>query len=99
MKDQLIEYLETADLSRAKAYYIAEHFGMSYSTFKRRLGETEFHDLVIAERKRRVLEGIHQGKRGWDLTNLAGYSERQTFYRAFASWFGVPYSRYVERVQ
>lgn len=96
--DRVKTILADADLLRTNHRRVAETLHISSSTLVRRLqaeGIT-FQELVDAERMRRceVALEVNPETRGHRLAELCGYTERNSFYRAFIRWYGESFSDY-----
>lgn len=89
--EQVQQYLANCDMSRARRALVARDLALSSSALGRRLvGEgTTFQALVVAEQKRRVLSMPRAY--GKQMMDACGYTELNSFYRAFRKWFGIGY--------
>lgn len=91
---RIVAHLAICDLRRARAEIVARELSMSDSTMRRHLASegSSFQTLLDDERKRRVqsMHGCH-GKR---LADACGYTELNSFYRAFRRWYGRNFIEY-----
>ena len=92
--ETLATILRDADLSRVRAYIIADHMGISETTFRRQLQSegTTYTLLLEAERKRRCSELMaEKGRRAYGKVVAAevGYKECNSLYRAYKRWHGL----------
>lgn len=89
-------FLASSDLSRVRADDLARHCNMSCTTMRRRLrtsGAT-WSRLVDAERQTRCQRILQErGRRAYGkvMQSELGYSELNSFYRAFRRWYGTPF--------
>ena len=86
-------HLERIDLSRATVDLVADHFGVSTATLRRRLAEsgTNFKEIRNRERMRRLAE--HTTKSGYELPSVTGHADRQSFYRWHKDFTGRGWRR------
>jgi len=92
---RVLHLLLTGDLSRLRSENVADELGISPTTLRRRLraDRVSYQELLDLARQYRCEKEL--GKRwvpgktlAWDL----GYSEVNSFYRAFKRWTGSNYS-------
>jgi AraC-like DNA-binding protein len=98
MKAQVIQYLKSCDLARARVELFGDDLGMSVTTVERRLSSqgTGWLRLKIAERQRRcdeILEAVPNASAS-TLASVCGYSQRADFCRAFRGWHGAGLNQY-----
>jgi AraC-like DNA-binding protein len=94
--DRVRAHLRDADLSRTSQQRIASTLHMSDTTLRRRLRNEglSYQQLLDDERKRRTDECLDKwgnqayGKR---ISDVCGYTELNSFYRAFRRWTGTDY--------
>jgi AraC family transcriptional regulator, mar-sox-rob regulon activator len=91
--EKVQEYLRTCDLRRTRQETVAEALGLSNTTMRRRLRAegVQYYELVEAERLRRC-EQLLQDKpmaRGKEMMDELGYTELNSFFRAFKRWTGL----------
>lgn len=95
--DRVRDRLQSADLRRESFSGIAHSLHMSETTLRRRLRAegVSYQQLLDDERRRRTDECLVMwgnkayGKR---ISDVCGYTELNSFYRAFKRWTGVDYS-------
>lgn len=96
--ERVAAYLRSCDMRRVDRNTVARALAMSGSTLRRRLIDegVGFSVLVKAERMRRCQEAFSGGRRvkGRQLMQACGYTEINSFFRAFQSWYGVGYVQY-----
>jgi AraC-like DNA-binding protein len=91
--EQIQSHLRTCDLQRTRAETTAAALKISNTTMRRRLRAegVQYYDLVEAERLRRC-EQLLQDKptmRGKEMMDELGYTELNSFLRAFKRWTGL----------
>ena len=95
--DRVLQILLNGDLSRIRAYSVAESLGMSCTTLRRRLraDHTCYQFLLDRARQYRCEQKLRQAwLPGKCLAEELGYLEVNSFYRAFRRWTGLSYSEY-----
>ncbi len=95
--DRVLQILLNGDLSRMRAYSVAESLGMSCTTLRRRLraDHTCYQFLLDRARQYRCEQRLREAwVPGKCLADELGYLEVNSFYRAFRRWTGVSYSEY-----
>ncbi|MEM1111616.1 MAG: AraC family transcriptional regulator [Pseudomonadota bacterium] len=95
--DRVLKILLEDDLSRVRAYRVAEQLGMSCTTLRRRLraDHTSYQFLLDRARQYRCEKRLKDSwLPGKCLADELGYLEVNSFYRAFRRWTGVSYSQY-----
>lgn len=93
--EKVQQYLRTCDLRLARAETAADALKISNTTMRRRLRAegVQYYTLVEAERLRRC-EQLLQEKptmRGKEMMSVLGYTELNSFFRAFRRWTGLNY--------
>ncbi len=95
--DKVLKILLEDDLSRVRAYRVAEQLGMSCTTLRRRLRADHPSYQFLLDRARqyrcekRLKDSWLPGK---CMADELGYLEVNCFYRAFRRWTGISYSQY-----
>lgn len=88
--ERVKDHLRTCDLRRARVDSVARALGMSASTMCRRLREerTSYQVLLDEVRKQIALDKLetHPHVYGQALSDLCGYTQLNSFYRAFRRW-------------
>ena len=95
--DKVLSILLEGDLSRLRAYAVAEQLGMSCTTLRRRLraDHTSYQFLLDRARQYRCQKQLREcWQPGKCMADELGYLEVNSFYRAFRRWTGVSYSQY-----
>ena len=97
----VLKLLLNSDLSECNADTISQSLGMSSSTLRRRLKEDSTCFSYLSDRARqyrceqRLKERWLPGK---SLAYELGYTEPNSFYRAFKRWTGLPFREYKRRL-
>lgn len=97
LRHRAIRFLLLADLERVDAEVTASHLCMSSSTLRRRLRAegTSYQVLLDAVRAHRCDKVLASSSLpGKTLALEMGFSEPNSFYRAFQRWHGVSLTRY-----
>jgi len=95
--DKVLKILLEDDLSRVRAYCVAERLGMSCTTLRRRLraDHTSYQFLLDRARQYRCEKRLKDSwLPGKCMADELGYLEVNSFYRAFRRWTGISYSQY-----
>ena len=95
--DKVLKILLEDDLSRVRAYRVAEQLGMSCTTLRRRLraDHTSYQFLLDRARQYRCEKRLKDSwLPGKCMADELGYLEVNSFYRAFRRWTGISYSQY-----
>ena len=96
-------YLQSCDLSTTRMSTVSKHLSLSCRALQLRLsGEgTTFTQLFDAERKWRCEGGLSRNKcmEASRLAKLCGYTQRESFYRAFKNWHGESLRQWREGVK
>lgn len=91
--EKVQQHLKTCDLRRTRAETVAAALKISNTIMRRRLRHegVQYYTLVEAERLRRC-EQLLQDKptmRGKEMMGVLGYTELNSFFRAFRRWTGL----------
>jgi AraC-like DNA-binding protein len=102
LKRSVLRLLLHADLEDIHAADIARHLHVSSSTLRRRLRKehTSYQHLLNRVRFHRCVKSL---SRHWvpgkSLSRRLGFSQPNSFYRAFGKWTGISFTEYKKRAR
>ena len=97
----VLRLLLVADLDDIHAVDIADHLHVSPSTLRRRLRKehTSYQQLLDRVRYHRCVKALsQQWIPGKSIAPRLGYSQPNSFYRAFCKWTGISYTEYKKQL-
>lgn len=100
--DLVLQILLRGNLGRLRLDTVAQQLGISGTTLRRRLRADHTHYQFLLDRARQY-RCEQQLRKTWRpgkcLAAELGYSEVNSFYRAFRRWTGLSYSEYKLRLE
>ncbi len=97
MRRRVLHLLLLSDLEQVNATYVARHLCVSPSTLRRRLREEGvcYQQLLDQVRRYRCEKTLaRRWLPGKCLADELGFSQPNSFYRAFGRWTGMTYTQY-----
>ncbi len=102
LKNRVTRVLLMANLDDIQAPDVARRLHVSPSTLRRRLRRehTSYQELLDRVRRHRCAKQLHRRwLPGKCIAESLGFSQPNSFYRAFAKWMGMSYTEYKRRLK
>lgn len=102
LRRRVLRLLLVADLDNIHAADIAASLYLSPSTLRRRLRreQTSYQQLLDRVRRHRCQQVLNQHwLPGKSIAPRLGFSQANSFYRAFGKWTGMSYTQYKRQLQ
>lgn len=101
VRRRVLHVLLLSNLETVNASQVAGHLCMSASTLRRRLRaeDTSYQQLLDQVRRYRCEKTLsHRWLPGKCLAGQLGFSQANSFYRAFGRWTGMTYTQYKRHI-